>query len=193
MEEVTNLAPDNQNSPEPTPENAVVGEEAAAPKKRGPKGPHKKKEEALPLDSVLPRKPKGGKEAEAKGPEIQKDATFYARLVEGTHMSLSLMTGMDLTIAPKDAEALGAAILAVVKEYDLSFISKYAPMLNLVAVTAAVEIPIMMKAQAGLKAKQARKVEAVQAVKPQGPGVEAGSPLKVMQGGGGDLGQVYPS
>ena len=180
--------PEGPSSAEPA---AVTPEatEATEPK-RGRGRPRK---DSIPEADVLPRKPKGVDKSAGKPSDAPaKNGEFYARMVEGSHLTISLLTGMDLTLPAKDAAALGEAIYQVVKEYDLSFISKYAPILNLVAVTASVEIPVMMRAQMGLAQKKAVQTETKQQIKPQGPGVEMGQPLKIVpngMGGGTELGQ----
>ena len=191
MAEIADQVDLEETTPDPGPGNLQA--EAAPEQKKGRGRP--RKTAPLPEADVIPRKPKGGdKPAEPKQAETAKTAEFYARLAEGAHMSISLMTGLDLTIPAKDAQALGEAIFQVVKEYDLTFISKYAPILNLMAVTAAVEIPVIIKAQAGLNAKQAKKAEAKQVVKPQQQGIEPGTPLKIVPQagtGGVELGQAH--
>ena len=197
MEEIKDqVTTDTQETPNVDPTPQIEANEVPQPekKKRGPKGPRTPK---APDASVIPRKGKGGEAASAKEEKTSKDsitktAEFYARQVEGMHMMASMLTGLDLSIKSSEAQTLGEAIYLVVKEYDLEFISKYAPLLNLAATTLMVEVPVVMRATEAVKVRKAAQGEAKAKTKLQGPGVEVGTPLQVVSNfpGGEGLGQV---
>ncbi len=191
--ETLNPAPTGPSETEPQEGKAEAQEVQETKRGRG----RPRKNPAIPEADVIPRKPKGEKTAKsekAAPASVEQSPDFYARSVSGIHMMLSLATGLDLSISDKDSATLGDAIYQVAKDSNLEFLTKYAPYINLAVTAAMIEIPIAVKAQAGLGAKKAQKEAVSQNVTPQGPGVESGKPLSLVGPvgpGGIEVGQSH--
>ncbi len=165
----------DENKPlEETPEIPQTEAPAQDVTEEKPKRGRKPKD--APDATVIPRKSKKKKEEE-KDPETPKTGEFFAQQIYGIHQLASVMTGIDLSITPESAQQLGQAVYEVVKEYDLSWMSKFSPLINLAVTAAIVEAPVIMKAQKALAQKAAIKKEQVQ-LKKDTAKIESGEPLK---------------
>lgn len=184
MEETLEKLPDSPELETP----GVEGEPAPEPK-RGRGRPRKTQ---IPEADVIPRKAKDAKPSSKKEEEknTNQTAEFFAQQIFGIHTLASLVTGMDLMIDAKGAASMGAAVYEVVKQYDLSWLNKFTPVMNLIVTTAIVEGPVILKAQAQAKAKRAEKQEA-QVLKSPATTVEQGPPLKATPQASG-IGQAQP-
>lgn len=189
MEETLMETPTPPSSPDLPPADPQAEGEQIPPQEPKKTRGRPRKNQQIPEADVIPRKvkePKVGKNAEKS---TSQTAEFFAQQIFGMHTLASLITGMDLTIDPKGAASMGQAIYEVVKEYDLSWLNKFTPVMNLIVTTAIVEGPVILKARAQSQAKKAQKKEA-QILKNPSP-LEGGEPLKVQPAAGG-LGQAQP-
>ena len=116
--------------------------------------PKRSRKPKIPNGEVIPRKKRGAKEEELKIPEAQP-AEFFAQQLFGIHQIAALMTGLPVTITEDDAKKLGDAVHGVVKQYDLTWITKFTPILNLMLVVAVVEAPVVIRGQAAMSEKRA--------------------------------------
>lgn len=147
---------------------------ADVPPSEEPK-PKRSRREKIPNGEVIPRRKKGAKEEEVKVLETQP-AEFFANQLFGLHQIAALMTGLPVQITEEDSKKLGDAVHGVVKQYDLSWLTKFTPIFNLMIVVAVVEAPVIMKAQAVVNAKrQASKPQPFKAVNAT---IEGGLPVK---------------
>lgn len=151
-----------------TPANDAPTPEDTKPKRQRPP--------RIPNADVIPRKKRGKKEDDTPKITEPQPAEFFAQQLYGIHQLAALMTGLPVQISEEDSKKLGDAIHGVVKQFDLSWIGKFTPIVNLAVAVTVVEAPVIMRAQAALSEKRA-------ATKPQpfkvpSMVVEDGLPIK---------------
>jgi len=149
--------------------------ETTPPVEEKPKRKRRTRAEMLTPDGeVMPRRGT----SKAPNDTVKKSAEFFATQFFGMHMLASAITGLPLEVSEEGAKSVGEAIYDVVKQYDLTFITKYGALFTLATTLAMVEYPIFAKVKNSVDAKKV-----VDKVKKETANVtiDVGAPLKVIQ------------
>jgi len=112
------------------------------------------------LTEQTKQKRKGGR----KPVKVQLTPERIARGLEGLHRVADLFLP-GAAITRQEADLMGEAIYEVIQEYDLSWLLKYLPVINLAITVAMVEYPVFLRVKANREAakKQAQAPSVVQA------------------------------
>lgn len=176
------IVPENSSTSDPKPEapkGEAEAQEVEEPKVETPKAPQPKE---VP-DPVIPRaSAKKSSSKKAEPPKIELSPEILAQQVKGLHQIASMFVP-GAEIADPQAKMLGDAIYEVVKDSNLEWLQKYGKYINLAVTVAIVEFPVAMRVRAirDQKIQEARAQQA-QMQAPKSTGVDAGQPLRVVDG-----------
>lgn len=163
-----------------TPKAETEAEVLDVPKEEAPKAPEAKE---IP-EPVIPKKKKssGSSKKEPEVPKLELTPEILSQQVKGLHQIASMFVpGAEIT--EPQAKMLGDAIYEVMKDSNLEWLTKYGKYINLAVTVAIVEFPVAMRVKA-IKEQQLQEKRAQQAQMqaPQKTGVDAGQPLRVVDG-----------
>lgn len=154
--------------------NDEIPEQVTTPVEEKPKRKRRTRAEMLTPDGeVMPRRGK-----KTVDDTVKKSAEFFASQFMGLHMLASAVTGLPLQVSEESAKSVGEAIYDVVKQYDLTFITKYGALFTLATTLGMVEYPIFLKVKNSVDAKKE-----VQKIKKETKEItlDTGIPLRVLQ------------
>ena len=153
------------------PETTILGEEAPKPKRK------RRTKAEMPDSEVMPRKSKSKVDPKEDKNDLNPSAEFFANQFYGLHLLATAITKIDCTITKEESQQVGQAVYDVIKEYDMTWLNKSAPILNLVVTIAMVELPVYLKVQAQLTPKKITQ-QVINEAKEETV-IESGEPLQM--------------